>query len=428
MTDIEPPTSPESVSQEEAPSKRRFPPLTKAEKWTFPFIVLGALGIGGIGLFMSFDNVREYVAEAGVDHPELVPIAIDIAIPVFSLLYLILIRTDRPLAWPRWLAWGLTYVTIHLNVNSTNNLDAQITHAALPTLWIGITEIIAHIYRVEIGEAKGTRPDPIPVVDWVLAPFATAHLYRYMRLWKIQSHQEGLQKRQQRMRAITALRNSYGRAWRFKAPLDLRSELRLGELTDVKVYEAKQLGDDPTTEQLLKIAISRAGTNTPPAPQILAVPTEPRRELENTEEQTALPVGSRTVEAAPEQDEPYVSASMSSPEASLPIPEPRSEQAEAHILQAQALRVQSPVMSSVPSVESKEERVAREQREEATRTSQKAAAYDAVVQVVVEMHERGEAISGPAIAERPDISVGPRTVQRYLKKMEQEGVLNSTED
>ncbi|WP_327359831.1 DUF2637 domain-containing protein [Streptomyces sp. NBC_01304] len=421
MNGTEPPALTDSTSQEQPSTTWKMPKLSLAEKLTFPVIGLGAVGIGGLGLFMSFENVTKSMRLAGVEHPELVPIAVDIAIPVFSLLYLVLIRFGMELGWPRWMAWALTYATIHLNVTSTNDFTAQLAHAALPALWIGITEIIAHAYRVQIGRANGTRPDPIPFIDWVLAPFATAHLFRYMRLWKIGSHKEGLAKKQQRMRAMTALRNAYGRFWRFKAPLDLRSELRLGELTDVQVYEMRQLGVKPSNEQLLKIALHRA-PSTFQAPEI--APAVQQRELENSPEQTALPVGARSVDTAPEQDAPYTAVSAVSPGeedfAKL------QEQGEAGAAQPMAYSTQPlvakrPRMSTVVTVESGSERDARERQEDQENADRRQANYESAVAVVLEYLRDNKPVTGPIVAADERVPVGARTVQRYLQKMAEEG-------
>ncbi|MFK8851657.1 DUF2637 domain-containing protein, partial [Streptomyces sp. Ac-502] len=172
----------------------------------------------------SFGNVTAHMARAGVEHPELVPLATDIAIPVFGLAYLVLVRMDMELAWVRWFPYILTGVTIYLNVTSTTNTTAQVAHAALPTLWVAFTEIVAHVYRVRLNVTSGRRHDPIPVSRWIYEPLATLHLQRHMRLWNVRSYDRGLQLRAQRLRTIAALRRHYnGRRWRFHAPLTSRS-------------------------------------------------------------------------------------------------------------------------------------------------------------------------------------------------------------
>lgn len=355
----------------------RMPALHRFEWALLTLVGVGAAAVGAIGLYSSFTNVTTHMAEKGFENPALVPTAVDIAIPVFGLAYLLLIRLDMGLAWVRWVPYVLVGVTIYLNVTATPHLDAQVAHAALPSLWVAFTEVVAHFYRVQIGKAKGTRPDPIPLMRWLLAFPSTFRLWRLMQLWEITSYRTALDLERQRARSVTELRTRYGRRWRRNAPLDVRTELRLGALSP-----AQARGDAP----LGSAAQEKAPVGSP-AP---SVPHQ--RELGDAEGQTALPLGAQTA-SLPEGDTPYSVAS-----------EPWSTTSPAP---------DSPV----------ETRAEREEREERQRAQRRQDNYDKAVEVALEYVANGGKIVGERLAADERIPVGARSVQRYLNRMVEEGVI-----
>ncbi|MFF2902700.1 DUF2637 domain-containing protein [Streptomyces sp. NPDC057966] len=393
----------------------KIPKLSWIE-WSFLGLIgLGAFTIGGLGLYMSYDNVTEHMRDKGFEHPSLVPISIDIAIPVFSLAYLLLIRTNMPLAWPRWLAWVLTYVTIHLNVTSTTELDAQIAHAALPALWIAVTEIVAHAYRAWIGKASGTRTDPIPLINWLLSPVSTARLWRHMKLWEVTSYSQALKLKRDRLRARAALTRIYGRQWRRKAPLELRFELRLGQLTAADVYEVHRNNDDP------ECLVSRgAQRSLDPVPE--------QRQLVQADEQTALPSGTRAASTIPDGDQPYLMVSELSEGAYGPLKHddngPSGPQLAYTIPQpiAQTTTTASPA-TRVETSDERQQREFQEQQEQHTRDQMQNNRNEVILTVIQELVANREPITGPRIAEDNRVSVGARTVQRTIKELKAQGLL-----
>ncbi|MFH8993119.1 DUF2637 domain-containing protein [Streptomyces sp. NPDC017940] len=396
----------------------RAPRLSRIE-WVFmACVALGALAVGALGLYASFENVTEHMRARGFEHPEIVPIAVDIAIPVFSMSYLLLVRLNMGLGWVRWLPWVLTYVTIHLNVTSTDQLDAQIAHAALPALWIAFTEVVAHGYRVWIGRANGTRTDPIPLINWVLSPFSTVMLWRHMKLWEVTSYKEALELRKQRLRTRAALTRLYGRRWRHTAPIEMWFEYRIGALTSAQVYDVHRHGDDP--ERLL-----RTPDSTPDlAPAPIPAPRDTSRELENADETTALPPGSTTTSAHIEGDTPYTGSDVS---LSTAAPAQASGTEPLNIAprpQAVATARAASRVSTVVGIETRNERDAREQQERQDVADRRQANYDRAVEVVLELVAVGESVSGPRIAEDDRVSVGTRSAQRYIKKMVDEGIIS----
>ncbi|MFD8386142.1 DUF2637 domain-containing protein [Streptomyces sp. NPDC059679] len=368
-----------------APARWVAPALNRFEWFLVVLVGLGALAVGGIGLYSSYSNVTSHMAEQGFEHPSLVPISVDIAIPVFGLAYLLLIRLNMGLAWVRWVPYVLTGVTIYLNVTSTDQVDAQVAHAALPALWVAFTEVVAHAYRTKIGEANGTRTDPIPAARWFLAPLPTFFLWRRMKLWQVTSYAQALNLERDRIHAVTALRDRYGRGWRRKTRLDMKAALRLGELTAEMVRSAQPGQPLPSPRRELAATLT-------PAPA--------RRELQNAEEQQALPVGEQAISTPEEGDAPYRTTENSLVENSTwdsEFPQP---------------------------VETREEREQREQREEEETDRRTQANYDKAVEVVLELVALGERVSGQRVAEDDRVPVGPRSVQRYVKKMVRDGIIS----
>lgn len=206
-----------------------IPPLTTGERWLLGAAVVLGGGVGGIGLVASFDTVAAAGARWGFGIPELLPIGIDLAIPVFTLANLLLIRMGMPLVWVRFVPWALTAVTCWLNVAAGTSLSAKIAHGTMPLLWVVLSEIAAHVYAARIGAATGRRMDGIRRSRWLLAPFGTAALWRRMVLWEITSYPEALQRERERQLACADLREQYGRGWRRSAPRRTRVLLALGE-------------------------------------------------------------------------------------------------------------------------------------------------------------------------------------------------------
>ncbi|GAA2100395.1 hypothetical protein GCM10009801_72880 [Streptomyces albiaxialis] len=377
QTDTEP-----RAQAEEDPQAWTMPTLYRAEWVVIVLVFLGAAAVGLIGLYSSFDNVAEHMRDKGFEHPELVPLAVDIAIPVFGMSYLLLLRVNIRLDWVRWLSHALVGVTIYLNVTSTNELDAQVGHTILPLLWVAFTEVIAHFYRVQIGRANGTHTDPIPRKRWIFSPIPTFLLWRRMHLWEITSYRTALDLEEQRIRAVTALRKRYGRfGWRWHTPLDLKTELRLGRLTPHQVWTVDSVPTPPTA------------TPDEPTPAALPVPAqrEAQPELENTTEQTALPTGTQA--ATDEGDTPYTPA-----------------------------RTTLLDTAPAPTVETT---IEREAREESERRQLRQDNYEKAVAVVLEYVEQNQPISGPRLASDDRIPVGARSVQRYLDRMVKEGVVSA---
>ncbi|MFF0062658.1 DUF2637 domain-containing protein [Streptomyces sp. NPDC005279] len=216
-------------------SRTEVPPLTRPELGLATLGALAAAGVGALGLVASFDAVSVAAARWGFVSPWMLPVGIDMAIPVFTVANLLLIRMDMALAWVRFVPWALTLITCGLNVAAGHGMWAKVAHGTMPLLWVVFSEIGAHIYAVRIGAATGRRMDKIRFGRWLLAFPSTFALWRRMTLWEITSYAVALEREKERQLARAELRETYGRRWRKHTPHRTRVLLKLGELAPATV-------------------------------------------------------------------------------------------------------------------------------------------------------------------------------------------------
>ncbi|PWI43297.1 DUF2637 domain-containing protein [Streptomyces sp. ICBB 8177] len=214
---------------EGAPSS--VPPLTRPELGLAGVGALAAAGVGALGLLSSFDAVSAAGARWGFAAPWMLPVGVDVAIPVFTVANLLLIRLDMALAWVRFVPWVLTLITCGLNVAAGFTVAARVAHGTMPLLWVVFSEIGAHVYAVRIGAVTGRRMEKVRWSRWLLAPVSTFALWRRMTLWEVTSYSTALVCERERLLARADLRERYGWAWRWKTPRRARVVLRMGELT-----------------------------------------------------------------------------------------------------------------------------------------------------------------------------------------------------
>ncbi|MFF3711903.1 DUF2637 domain-containing protein [Streptomyces phaeochromogenes] len=208
----------------------QVPPLTKPELWLLGAVAVLAAGVGGLGLASSFEAVSDAGARWGFASPWMLPVGIDVAIPVFTAAFLLLIRTDMPLGWVRFVPWALTGVTCWLNIAAGHSLSAKLAHGTMPLLWVVLSEVAAHVYASRIGAVTGRRMEKIRRSRWLLAPLSTFALWRRMTLWEVTSYSDALGRERERQLARAELRERFGRRWRSKTPRPERVLLKLGEL------------------------------------------------------------------------------------------------------------------------------------------------------------------------------------------------------
>ncbi|WP_406373544.1 DUF2637 domain-containing protein [Streptomyces sp. NBC_00647] len=243
----------------EAPSVG-VPPLTRPELGLAGIGALAAAAVGALGLISSFDAVSAAALHWGFHSPWMLPVGIDVSIPVFTVANLLLIRMDMALAWVRFVPWVLTLITCGLNIAAGHSPSAKLAHGTMPLLWVVFSEIGAHIYAVRIGAATGRRMEKIRFSRWLLAFPSTFALWRRMTLWEVTSYSTALVLEKERQLARAELREQHGRRWRSKTPRRERVMLRMGDLA-------------PATEQ--GIPAPSPESNPPGAPPVPKAP--PRR-------------------------------------------------------------------------------------------------------------------------------------------------------
>lgn len=219
------------------------PPLTRWERFGATLTALGGAAVGALGFYASFDAVSAAAETWNFIEPWVLPVAIDSAIPVFTAANLYLIRLDMALAWVRFVPWVLSLITCALNVASGESLWAKVAHGAMSLLWVGVSEVAAHIYAVRIGAVTGRRRrlDKVRWSRWLLSLWPTFLLWRRMKLWELESYDTVLKLEQERLVYQAKLRGKFGRAWRRKAPVEALLPLRLAR-NGIPLAETAQAG------------------------------------------------------------------------------------------------------------------------------------------------------------------------------------------
>ncbi|MDT0422197.1 DUF2637 domain-containing protein [Streptomyces evansiae] len=251
------------MSSTAAGPRTGVPPLTRPEMGLAGAGALSAAGVGALGLVSSFDAVSTAAAQWGFTSPWMLPVGIDLAIPVFTVANLLLIRLDMALAWVRFVPWVLTLITCGLNVAAGLGIWAKVAHGTMPLLWVVFSEIGAHVYSVRIGAATGRRMEKIRRSRWLLAPLSTFALWRRMTLWEITSYSDALTRERERVLARARLRELHGRRWRSRTPRTERVLLRLGETAPTDEV-APVADDEPPAVELPAPSVAPALPPVPP--------------------------------------------------------------------------------------------------------------------------------------------------------------------
>ncbi|MFE7854407.1 DUF2637 domain-containing protein [Streptomyces sp. NPDC057403] len=202
--------APEFVSETESGTGTDTSPakLTGTQKWTAGAIVVAALALAGIGLYLSFEHVAEFAFKelrfGSLGKGQLFAVGVDVGIMVMIAVDLLMAWLKRPISWIRYPVWLLTAATVVLNAASGapegawKLLDyvAAGAHGVVPVLFIMVVELgrtsIDHVVRPDQEER-----DSIPLLRWILAPVATARIFRRMRLWGVTSYPEMIRRDQQ---------------------------------------------------------------------------------------------------------------------------------------------------------------------------------------------------------------------------------------
>ncbi|MBT2369965.1 DUF2637 domain-containing protein [Streptomyces sp. ISL-10] len=208
---------------------------SRGEKALLVLGILSGIGVGTLGLASSYRALEEKAAKTAAQggwgwgtYAWMLPVGVDLGILVFSIVNLLLVKAEKPLAWVKWIPRLLTVVTIVLNWQTGATLEGKLGHAALAALWVVLSEIAAHLYAAHIGRLKGrSEMERIRFSRWLYSPVGSARVNRLMKTWEITSYETALQRDRALMVYRSQMRAEFGRLWRFKAPEEKLQPLRL---------------------------------------------------------------------------------------------------------------------------------------------------------------------------------------------------------
>jgi hypothetical protein len=204
-------------------------PLTTAQRWLAAGSGVAGTALAALGGFESYGAVRQVAVAHDFTHPALFPLGVDTAVCALFLAELLLAWLNMPFPPLRWGAWALVGATIWWNAAaSAGNVLGMAMHATAPLLVVVWIESIRHAVRVRAQMAARRHIEASPLGRWLLAPVATARLWRTQQLWHIANYADALALERRRLLAIGRLRAEHGRLWRWKAPVMKRLVLRLG--------------------------------------------------------------------------------------------------------------------------------------------------------------------------------------------------------
>jgi hypothetical protein len=234
-------------------------------------IGVAMLALALIGMYVSFQTVYEYVRPWFHGTAWAVPVAIDVAILVFSAADLLLSYWRMAKPSMRLIPWAFTAATIWLNWQAGGPVPIRIAHAAMPALWVLFCEYARHVLAARVGLIDGARMEKVRRSRWLLAPISTARLRRRMILWEITSYRRALELEAERHAELARLEMTYGRDWRRHAPPHERLATKLAAIAPAELLPS-------LTEKLS--ALPAAPAAEPPVepqvePQVARVPTVP---------------------------------------------------------------------------------------------------------------------------------------------------------
>ena len=122
----------------------------------------------------------------------------------------------------RWVAYGLSTLTLYLNIRHGGG-GSWLGHAAPPLGVIVISEGLAIWIRsmarmIDTGQGA----DRVPLGHWVARPASAWRVWRLMLGWHITSYEEAVGMERRRSMAYAMLREQYGPGWRRATPRHLR--------------------------------------------------------------------------------------------------------------------------------------------------------------------------------------------------------------
>ncbi|MFD3567411.1 DUF2637 domain-containing protein [Streptomyces sp. NPDC058667] len=343
------PQSPETT--DETASAGSSLSWSRGEKWLLRSGIASGVGVGTLGLASSYKALEEKAAKAAAEggwgwgeYAWMLPVGVDLGILTFSIVNLLLVKAEKPLAWVKWVPRALTVVTIVLNWNTGATTEGKLGHAALAALWVVLSEIAAHLYAAHIGRLRNRRQmERIRFSRWFYQPVSSARVNRLMKSWEITSYEEALERDRQLMVYRSGLRKEYGRLWRFKASEEKLQPLRLaayGMTVEQALEEPdRQEAAQDLREQKRNLQRARAG--------LQKIEAEARIKAAELQAEAAKVRAQGDLTKAKAEAEASASVAVQQSEADLQV---RRAQAE-----ADARRVQAEAEAKVRELEAEEQ-------------------------------------------------------------------------
>jgi hypothetical protein len=267
------------VTDGDQEAERRGQPVralgdSTGERTAVCLIGAAMLTLALIGMYVSFQTVYEYVRPWFRDTAWAVPVAIDVAILVFSAADLLLSYWRMAKPSMRLIPWAFTAATIWLNWQAGGPIPIRIAHAAMPALWVLFCEYARHVLAARVGLVTGGRMEKVRRSRWLLAPLSTARLRRRMILWEITSYRRALQLEAERRAEIARLEMEYGRKWRRDAPAPDRLALKLSAVAPAELLPSLAAAITPTAPPAAE-PTTAAPTVAPAAEPVVAAASPP---------------------------------------------------------------------------------------------------------------------------------------------------------
>ncbi|MFG2211987.1 DUF2637 domain-containing protein [Streptomyces sp. NPDC048638] len=267
-------------------------------------VIGGSLIIAAIGFAGSYSAVRELATRKGFgSFATVFPIGVDAGIAVLLALDLLLTWLRIPFPMLRQAAWLLTAATIGFNAAAAWPDPIGVgMHGVIPILFVVTVEAARHAVGRLAAITADRHMEGVRMWRWILAPLPTFRLWRRMMLWEIRKYDEVIQAEQQRLVYQARLRGRYGRAWRWKAPVEDLLPLRIARFGVPLNASSHPRTFESDATATAAYELTRTTQRNPPAQEDEKKPNRPRRTT-GTEPLTVEPMlGSLKDEAAVDAD------------------------------------------------------------------------------------------------------------------------------
>ncbi|MCX5115487.1 DUF2637 domain-containing protein [Streptomyces sp. NBC_00378] len=172
--------------------------------WLGLAFLLGGLAVGGIGFYLSFDNLStaantRFAFDPGAKSV-LFALGVDVTIVVCLVGDLLFAVRGHAFWLLRPTAIGFTALTIYLNAAAHGSIldhpGLAASHAAMPIVFVALMEAARHYLVMEADLEMGIGRDPIPWHRWLMHPIQTSGIFRTMTTWALTYTQVRTQRRE----------------------------------------------------------------------------------------------------------------------------------------------------------------------------------------------------------------------------------------